>query len=178
MDYYPNARAMTDFVEQVLPLVRAERPGTKLVIVGSSPSAAVRGLAQVEGVTVTGSVPDVRTFLAQSACALAPLVIARGTQNKILESLAMGVPMIASGQAARGLDAVPGEHLLAADGPAATAAAVLEVLTNPEQRKRLALAGRTRMESHHSWAGAMAKMDRIIDQTMAKGTGNHDAGRG
>ena len=167
MDYYPNVQAMTTFVQQVLPLVRAQRPLTKLVIVGASPSASVRALAQVESVTVTGSVPDVRPFLAESACSLAPLSIARGTQNKILESLAMGVPVVASGQAARGLDAVPGEHLLAADGPAATAAALLGLLADPQERRRLALAGRARMESHHSWAGAMAKLDRIIAQTMA-----------
>lgn len=168
MDYYPNAQAISVFVQQVLPLIRAQRPRTKLAIVGASPSAAVRALARVEGVTVTGSVPDVRPFLAASACSIAPLVIARGTQNKILESLAMGVPVVASGQAARGLDAVPGEHLLAADGPAATAAALLGLLADPQERRRLALAGRARMESHHSWAGAMAKLDRIIAQTMAR----------
>jgi len=166
MDYYPNALAMTDFVEQVLPLIRAQRPGTKLDIVGASPSAAVRALGQVEGVTVTGSVPDVRPYLAAAACSVAPLKIARGTQNKILESLAMGVPVVSSAQAARGLDAVPGEHLLAADGPADTAAAILSLLSDPQERRRLALAGRARMETHHDWAGAMAKLDRIIAETM------------
>ncbi|MGF1630363.1 MAG: TIGR03087 family PEP-CTERM/XrtA system glycosyltransferase [Kiloniellaceae bacterium] len=166
MDYFPNAQAMAAFVREVMPLIRAERPGSKLVIVGAAPSAEVRALAEAEGVTVTGSVPDVRPFFAASACSVAPLIVARGTQNKILESLAMGVPVVASGLAARGLDAVPGEHLLAADGPAATAAAVLGLMADPGERQRLALAGRARVESHHSWAGAMAKLDRIIVQTM------------
>jgi hypothetical protein len=95
--------------------------------------------------------------------------VARGTQNKILESLAMGVPVVASGLAARGLDAVPGEHLLAADDPPAMAAAVLRLMGDAAERRRFALAGRARMESHHSWAGAMAKLDRIIERTMAAG---------
>lgn len=167
MDYFPNVQAMTTFVREVLPLVRARRPNAKLVIVGSSPAPAVRALAQVEGVTVTGRVPDVRPFLTASACSLAPLLIARGTQNKILESLAMGVPVVASTLAARGLDAVPGEHLLAAEEPAAMASALLSVMDDPQERRRLALAGRARMESHHSWAGAMAKFDGIIERTLA-----------
>ena len=172
MDYYPNVQAMTTFAQQVLPLVRAQRPSTKLVIVGASPSASVRNLAQVEGVTVTGSVLDVRPFLAKSACSLAPLAIARGTQNKILESLAMGVPVVASAQAARGLDAVPGEHLLTAAGPTAMAAAVLGLLAGSDERQRLSQAGRARMESHHSWTRAMEKFDRIIDHTRARFSGS------
>lgn len=176
MDYYPNAQAMAVFVRDVLPLIRAERPQTKLAIVGASPTAEVRALAKVEGVTVTGTVPEVRSYLAASACSLAPLVIARGTQNKILESLAMGVPVVASGLAARGLDAVPGAHLLAADGPADTAAAVLSILSDPKERERLALAGRARMESHHSWAGAMAKLDGIISRTLDSDTETQGAG--
>ncbi len=79
---------------------------------------------------------------------------------------------------ARGLDAVPGEHLLAADGPAATAAALLGLLTDPQERRRLSLAGRVRMKSHHSWAGAMAKLDRIIAQTMARTVANPGANPG
>lgn len=167
MDYYPNAQAISSFVENVLPLIRADRPTTKLVIVGASPTAAVRALADLEGVSVTGSVPDVRDYLAASACSIAPLKIARGTQNKILESLAMGVPVVASVQAARGLDAVSGEHLLAADEPSEVAAAVLGLLDDPALRSQISAVGRARMESHHSWDGAMAKLDEIIARTMA-----------
>jgi hypothetical protein len=167
MDYFPNVQAMTYFVREVLPLIRAEQPRCTLTIVGAAPTAEARALAQVEGVTVTGSVPDVRPYFTVSACSVAPLVVARGTQNKILESLAMGVPVVASSLAARGLDAVPGEHLLAADDPPAMAAAVLCMLADADERRRLARAGRARMESHHSWAGAMAKLDLIIAQTMS-----------
>lgn len=174
MDYFPNVQAMAAFVREVFPLIRAQRPAAKLAIVGASPTAAARALGQAEGVTVTGSVPDVRPYFIGSACSVAPLIVARGTQNKILESLAMGVPVVASGLAACGLDAVAGEHLLAADDPQATAAAVLRLMTDGDERRRFALAGRARMESHHSWTQAMARFDRIVEATMAATT----AGRG
>jgi hypothetical protein len=92
MDYFPNSQCMVDFCAQTLPLLRARRPGIKLAIVGADPVPAVRRLAEIPGVTVTGSVKDVRPHVRRAALTVAPLVIARGTQNKILESLAMGVP--------------------------------------------------------------------------------------
>lgn len=166
MDYYPNIQTMKQFVEKTLPLIHAERPQTKLSIVGASPVAEVRALAQTNGVTVTGTVSDVRLYVTNAALCVAPLEIARGTQNKILESLAMGVPVVTSSQAAGGVDAVPGEHFLVADDPSATATAVLRLLDDPAERQRLAAAGRSRMETHHSWAGSMARLDKIIERTM------------
>ena len=169
MDYYPNIQAMEGFVSQVLPLIRARRPAAKLAIVGAAPGPGVRALARIEGVTVTGTVPDVRPYVTAAALCVAPLKIARGTQNKILESLAMGVPVVTSSAAAGGVDVVPGEHLLVADAPADTAAAVLSLLADPQRRQALARAGRARMESHHSWAGAMTRLDAIIDRVMGEG---------
>jgi sugar transferase (PEP-CTERM/EpsH1 system associated) len=167
MDYFPNEQAMTVFVREVFPLIREKRPQSKLVIVGASPTPKVRALAGAQGVSVTGSVPDVRPYLAGSACTVAPLYVARGTQNKILESLALGVPVVASTLAARGLDARVGEHLLAADSPRDVASAVLGLMNDRERRQRFAQAGRSRMESHHSWTGAMRKFDEIVERTMS-----------
>src|SRR5215472_2130393 len=94
MDYYPNQKCMLDFCAQTLPRLRARRPALKLLIVGADPSPAVRNLQSLPGVTVTGSVPDVRPYLWRSALMVAPLAITRGTQNKILESMAAGVPVV------------------------------------------------------------------------------------
>jgi len=167
MDYFPNAQCMVAFCRDVLPLIRARRPGVTLTIVGASPSRAVRKLARIPGVTVTGRVPDVRPYVHDSALTVAPLAIARGVQNKIVESLAMGVPCLASEIAGRGVDCVPGEHLLTASTPEGYAAQALRVLEDPEERRRLAAAGRARVETHHTWERSMRMLDAILEETCA-----------
>jgi sugar transferase (PEP-CTERM/EpsH1 system associated) len=167
MDYYPNQECMFEFCANVLPRIRMRRPRAKLVIIGADPAPAVLRLAELPGVTVTGSVPDVRPHLLRSALMVAPLNLARGTQNKVLEAMAAGVPVVSSSVAAGGVDAVAGEHFLVADGPAGQAAAILAILENPGERERLAAAGRARMLSHHDWAGTMQHLDRIIERCEA-----------
>jgi sugar transferase (PEP-CTERM/EpsH1 system associated) len=163
MDYFPNQQAMLFFCDRVFPLVRQRRPGAQLTIIGAEPSAEIRRLGGRDGVTVTGTVADVRGLVRRSAVNVAPLAIARGTQNKILECMAMGVPVVTSPAAAGGVDAVPGEHLLVAGAPQDYADKVLTLMEDPAARQRLADAGRARVETHHSWASSMAKLDGIID---------------
>jgi hypothetical protein len=117
---------------------------------------------------VTGSVPDVRPYLRRSALTIAPLRIARGTQNKILEAMALGIPVVASRLAAGGVDAVPGEHLLAADSVDEQVEAIASLLERPRERLRLAAAGRARMLSHHSWERSMERLDAIIARCIAE----------
>jgi len=167
MDYYPNQQAMLEFCRETLPLVRAARPAAQLKIVGAEPSRAIRHLATLPGVTVTGTVADVRPHLDGTALSVAPLRIARGTQNKILESMAMALPVVCSAQAACGVDAVPGEHLLTADRPRDVADAILRLLADRSWRDRLARAGRARVLSHHTWAASMHKLDGIVERCMA-----------
>jgi sugar transferase (PEP-CTERM/EpsH1 system associated) len=167
MDYFPNQQSMLDFCAEVLPLLKAKRPQIKLQIVGAEPSPAVRKLADIPGVTVTGSVPDVRPFVARAALTVAPLRIARGTQNKILEAMAMGIPVVASNIAAAGVDAVPGQHLLTADAPADMCQQILRVLDDPNERARLSDAGRARVLSNHAWPNSMKRLDAIIDRCVA-----------
>jgi sugar transferase (PEP-CTERM/EpsH1 system associated) len=167
MDYFPNQQCMADFCTQVLPLLKARRPDVKLRIVGAEPSAQVRRLAEIDGVTVTGSVDDVRPHIARAALTVAPLRIARGTQNKILEAMAMGVPVVCSSVAAGGVDAVPDEHLLTADSPAEQCAAILRILDDQAERDRLSAAGRARVLTSHSWPNSMKRLDAIIDRCIA-----------
>ena len=166
MDYFPNQQCMFDFCAEVLPLLKAERPKLKLQIVGAEPSPAVRKLAEIPDVTVTGSVPDVRPFVTRAALTVAPLRIARGTQNKILEAMAMGVPVVASSIAAAGVDAIPEQHLLTADTPAEVCRQILRVLADPNERARLSKAGRARVLSSHSWPNSMKRLDAIIDRCV------------
>ena len=162
MDYYPNQQAMFDFCANVWPLLKANRPATTLTIVGAEPSKAVLELANIDGVTVTGSVPDVRPYLRASALTVAPLAIARGTQNKILESLALGVPVICSTIAAGGVDVVVEDQLLVADAKEQWAAQIERVLDDPEFRSRLSVAGRERMATHHDWPTSMKRVDALL----------------
>jgi sugar transferase (PEP-CTERM/EpsH1 system associated) len=170
MDYYPNKQAMFFFCAHVLPLLRALRPEIKLLIVGADPSRAVSRLGRLPGVTVTGSVPDVRPFVHQSALTVAPLKIARGTQNKILESMAMGVPVVASDEASRGVDAVPGEHLLTASSPEGYRDAILSLMENPPLRARFSHAGRERVLARHSWWSSLRRLDALIVECMSAHT--------
>jgi sugar transferase (PEP-CTERM/EpsH1 system associated) len=166
MDYYPNEACMIEFCDRVMPRLRERRPAVRLCIVGADPTPAVRALSRHAGVTVTGSVPDVRPFLHRASAMVAPLGIARGTQNKLLEGMAWGVPVIASRLAVSGVDARAPDHLLAADTPDEIVDAVLRVLEHPSERERLARAGRERMLSHHGWDGAMRRLDAIVERTL------------
>ncbi|MGL4409644.1 TIGR03087 family PEP-CTERM/XrtA system glycosyltransferase [Zoogloea sp.] len=162
MDYYPNQECMFRFCSEVWPRLKAARPALKLLIVGADPSPAVRKLAELDGVTVTGSVPDVRPYVRSSALMVAPLNIARGTQNKILEAMAMGVPVVTSSVAAGGVDAESEKHFLVADTPEDYARQVLRICSSAAERQRLAESGRARMLSNHAWPRSMERLDAII----------------
>jgi len=164
MDYYPNQECMLRFCREVLPRLRIRRPGVRLTIVGARPPRRVRALGELPGVVVTGSVIDVRPFAQRAALTVAPLNIARGTQNKILESLAMGVPVVCSTRAAAGVDAVPGSHLLTANGAGEYVEAVMRLLDNPAERARFSAAGRARVLSHHSWRSSMQRLDGLMQR--------------
>ena len=163
MDYYPNQECMARFCRDVWPRLLAKRPALKLLIVGADPSPAMRALGDLPGVTVTGSVPDVRPYIRSSALMVAPLAIARGTQNKILEAMAMGVPVVTSAAAAGGVDAEAEHHFLVADSAQEIVHAVLRVVESPSERGRLGGAGRARMLSHHAWPRSMQRLDVIIE---------------
>jgi hypothetical protein len=167
MDYFPNQQAVISFCDEVLPLLRERRPKIQFFIVGADPPAAVRELGKRTGVTVTGSVPKVQPFVLRSALTIAPLRIARGTQTKVLESMAMGVPVVVSRIAAAGVDAVGGEHLLVASTPAEYRDAILRILEDPLERDRLAKAGRARVLSHHTWPSAMRRLDHSIERCIS-----------
>src|SRR5512135_174358 len=118
MDYWPNIDAVSWFAERIFPAVRDAVADAQFAIVGSRPCKAVLALARQPGVVVTGGVADVRPFLAHAACAVAPLRIARGVQNKVLEAMAMGRPVVATAQAAEGIRAEAGRDFILAQSAA------------------------------------------------------------
>jgi sugar transferase (PEP-CTERM/EpsH1 system associated) len=168
MDYFPNVDGILHFATQIWPRVRASVPGATLRVIGSNPTRSVRALAQMPGVSVTGAVPDVRPHLSDAAVAIAPLRVARGVQNKVLETMAMGIPTVVSREAAKGILAVDGEHFLVGDGPEAFADHVIQLLRNATLRRTLGEAGRHRIENVHAWSNTMSILDGVLEAARAR----------
>jgi polysaccharide biosynthesis protein PslH len=160
MDYRPNIQAVLWFAREVMPLLRGGGVAPEFHIVGARPSDAVRALAVQPDIHVTGRVADTRPYIAHAAAAVAPLLIARGVQNKLLEAMAMGRPVIASSPAFEGIRATPGRDLLVADGAAATARAIAEVLRG--RHPALGAAGRLAMERGHDWSVTLRRLDALL----------------
>jgi sugar transferase (PEP-CTERM/EpsH1 system associated) len=162
MDYRPNIEAVESFARQSLPLIRQSRPDTRFAIVGRAPTSAVQALAAIPGVIVTGGVEDVRGWLAAADVVVAPLRIARGIQNKVLEAMAMARPVVASPQAAEGIDGTHGAHLLVAPDPSEEAAMVLALLGDTDRAQALGKAARQRMIERYEWDRTLAALPELV----------------
>jgi sugar transferase (PEP-CTERM/EpsH1 system associated) len=163
MDYLPNVDCVEWFCAEVWPRILAVRPQARFLIVGAEPPARVRALSESAGVTVTGTVDDVRPYVRRSAAMVAPLRIARGIQNKILESLAMGVPVVTSSIAARGIDPRVAARLSVADSPEGVGQAMLALMTDATLRRRMSVQGRRGVRQAHSWPAALRPLDALLN---------------
>ena len=163
MDYWPNIDAVTWFAERIFPAVREAVPEAQFAIVGSRPGEAVRALARQPGVVVTGGVPDVRPWLAHAACAVAPLRIARGVQNKVLEAMAMARPVVASAQAAEGIRAEAGRDYILALGETDFARAVVARLQNAAAIQQ----ARDCILKNYDWARNLSAIDSLFEAVPA-----------
>ncbi len=162
MDYRPNIEAVSDFAHNAMPLIRAKHPETTFAIVGRNPTEAVSALSALPGVQVTGAVDDVRTWLAGADVVVAPLRIARGIQNKVLEAMAMAKPVVASTAAAEGINAKNNVHFHIAKSVADEAKIVSEMLSDVDARMKLGAAARAHVMAHYGWDGQLAALDRIM----------------
>lgn len=161
MDYWPNVDAARWFVAEVLPTLRMQRPDVAFYIVGRSPTPAVQALAS-NAVVVTGTVEDVRPYLQHAAVVVAPMRVARGVQNKILEAMAMGRPVVAARECVQAIDAVDGEDLLSAASAAEFVEVIEGVLTSPARAAAVGAAGRQRVVDRFSWAAHLSAIDRHL----------------
>lgn len=162
MDYWPNVDAVRWFAEGIFPQIRARVPQAVFYIVGGSPSPQVRALERLPGVRVTGRVADVRPYVAHAAVSVAPLRIARGVQNKVLESMAMGRPTVVTPAALEGIDAEPGrELLLAEDGPN-FARLVCQLIEGALDGPAIAAAARRRAVAAYDWEHTLAAFGDLL----------------
>jgi sugar transferase (PEP-CTERM/EpsH1 system associated) len=160
MDYRPNVEAVTWFAEIVLPHIRVVHPDAVFVIVGRNPTAAVTALANQDGIRVTGEVADVRPWLDAAACVVAPLKIARGIQNKVLEAMAMARPVVASGPAAEGID--HDGTILSGDTVAEVSDAVNGLLSDARDAAAMGRKARERVQARYGWSARLAPLDALI----------------
>lgn len=163
MDYWANVDAVVWFAREVWPMVRERVPGVRFYIIGSKPTDVVLALRDVAGIVVTGSVPDVRPYIAHATVAVAPLRIARGIQNKVLEAMAMAKPVVASPQAAEGISADIGEELIVSDTPAVMADEIVAII-NGGHACQIGRRARQRVLSDYSWQHSLRRIDAAFGQ--------------
>ncbi len=169
MDYRPNVDAVCWFAAEVWPRLRARFDPAQFHIVGRNPTRAVRRLAGAPGVTVTGSVPDVRPYLSRARVAVTPLRMARGVQNKVLEAMAMARPTVASAAALEGLSVDVGVNILQADTPAQWLERLSDLLTSPERCGRIGAAARSMILSKYRWEACMAPLTALCRRLVGDG---------
>lgn len=168
MSYHANITAALHLVEEIMPLVWARQPEVQLYIAGKDPSPEIRALATRHSanagkpkVVVTGAVADLRPYLHRATLAVAPIPYGAGIQNKVLEAMACGAPVVASPQATTALAIQAGRELLVAHNTQSFAQAILYLLADPERRRELGHSGRAYVERHHSWDAVAAQLEAI-----------------
>jgi polysaccharide biosynthesis protein PslH len=163
MDWRPNIDGLNWFARSVLPLIRRRRPDCSLAVVGRSPTAQVRGLAQTDlHIHVTGTVDDVRPYLWESAVSIVPLRIGGGTRLKIYEAMAAKIPVVSTSIGAEGLDIHDGENIAIADSPPDFAQACLALLDDAEARRRMAATASEIIAACYSWEVVARKFEQFL----------------
>jgi polysaccharide biosynthesis protein PslH len=165
-DYFPNEDAAIYFVRSIWPLLGRRRPHLELNVIGSRPPQSIRQLHGKQNIYVTASVPDLRPYLGRAWVSLSPVRIRAGIQTKIIEAMALGVPVVAHGICCEGLSVQPGRDLLVADTPEQFASAVELLLDNPVVRDNLVNAGRKYVEQYHDWDKAVVALCKSYTRAL------------
>lgn len=163
MSYFPNEEAVVSFARNVHPLIRRSLPGLRFLIVGRNPGPNVQQLRKIEGVEVTGFVPDVRTYLAQAQVSVAPFSIAAGIQNKILEAMSYGLPVVATSRVASSLAEGAARMVDVADGAEGMAAAVQRLLRDPQLARRKGAEGRCQVAADYNWERSLSQVLQLLE---------------
>jgi sugar transferase (PEP-CTERM/EpsH1 system associated) len=151
MSYHANSAAALYLARDIMPRIWLQRPDTKLILAGKDPSPAVRELGADPRVEVTGYVDDLRPYLSRATVAVSPLLYGAGIQNKVLEAMACGIPVVVAPRVCDALRAQPGQELLVAENAERFAAHALDLMSDPIAREELGQAGRRYVERHHNW---------------------------
>ncbi len=162
MDYHPNVDGVKAFTEEVYGRILKQRTDSRLIVLGSHPTPAIQRLGTQPEIEVTGFVEDTRPWFRRASIAVVPLRIARGIQNKVLEAMAMGLPVVCTKKAFDGIDARPGEELCVVDGIPEMEAPILRLMADAKERERMGKAARRAMEERYDWAKIFARLDGFL----------------
>jgi sugar transferase (PEP-CTERM/EpsH1 system associated) len=164
MDYWPNVEGAVWFAEKIFPLIRKQVPQATFCIAGRNPAPAIQALGKMDGVEVTGTVPDMRAYLASANVCVVPLLIARGIQNKVLEAMAMQKPVVATFGAATGTNAQECEEIIVANDALVMASEIITLLGNSERCDSIGKKARQYVEREHSWESHLKRLNEIIER--------------
>jgi glycosyltransferase involved in cell wall biosynthesis len=167
LDFRPNVDAVTWFVREVLPRVRAQRPDARLLVVGKRPAPALRRLADEGALLLTGEVPDARPYIAGAGVYIVPMRIGGGVRLKLLEALALELPVVSTAMGAEGVAGLrPGEHCLVADDAAGFAEAALRLFGNAGLCRRLGSAGRALVRERYDWSVIVPRLESLYHEIL------------
>jgi sugar transferase (PEP-CTERM/EpsH1 system associated) len=169
MSYFPNEEAVVFFAKQVLPLIRDQIAGVGFLIVGRNPGRRVQELQTLEGVEITGFVPDIREWLGKAQVAVAPFTIAAGIQNKILEAMAYGLPVVATPRAAQGLSASVADLVSTGESAEGLASRVVVLLRDSHLAQLRGLDGRRKVTEDYSWDNALGRLLQLLEDPKSVG---------
>ena len=172
MNYFPNIDGVLFFHDQILPLIKNKIDNVKFIIAGMNPVKEIRKLHSKD-VTVTGFVPDIRSYLAQASVCVVPLRIAKGIQNKVLEAMAMEVPVVATPVANQGIKAQHHREIMIAENPPAFAEATVDLLCDAGLRKDITANAKTFVMKKYRWEVNLQKLDEVISSLMTP-EGQHE----
>lgn len=164
MSYFPNQEAVTYFARKVFPLIRHSIPDARFLIVGRNPNREVQQLKESDGVEVTGFVPDVRTYLAKAHVAVAPFSIAAGVQNKILEAMAYGLPVVATSKVVQGLSPAIASLVEVSDEPETMSAKLIVLLRDSGSGHM----GRERLKIEYSWNTSLSRLLLLVEEAKSE----------
>jgi sugar transferase (PEP-CTERM/EpsH1 system associated) len=172
MSYFPNVEATIFFARKVFPLIRSKVRDARFLIVGRNPVPSVLALRSINGVEVTGRVPDIRPWLAQAQVSVAPFSISAGIPNKILEAMACGLPVVATPRGIQGLSPDVRDAVQTAEGAEESASRVLDLLTNPALARRKGLEGRARVMAAHNWDQSLGLLLDLLENPRGQALGH------
>ncbi len=155
------------FTQEIFPLIQAARPGVKLSIVGKDPPGDIQRLADNPSITVTGTVPSILPYLQNASVAVAPITYGAGIQNKILEAMACGTPVVTYPRAIASLAARPDQDILTAENPHAFAEQVIRLLEDTARNTAIGQAGRLYVERHHHWETITASLEEVYQDVIS-----------